>query len=113
MKDKSALACFGLLAFGAVNTVIGAIIDGYVLVKLWSWFAVPVFGVPQISLAPAIGIGILVSFLTHQNIPSQKDREISEVIGAALGETILYPAVVLFVGWVVSQFMVAANTACT
>lgn len=107
MKDKSCLAWFSLLAFGAVNTVIGAIIGGYVLVKLWSWFAVPTFGVPQISIVPAIGIGILVSYLTHQNIPSQKDREISEVIVATLGETIFYPAVVLFVGWVVSQFMVA------
>lgn len=107
MKDKSGLACFGLLAFGAVNTVISAIIGGYVLVKLWQWFAVPVFGFEQIKLVPAIGIGLLVSYLTHQNIPSQKDREISDVISSAIGESIFYPAIVLFVGWVVSLFMVA------
>ena len=104
MKNKSGLACFGLLA---LSTVISAIIDGYILVKLWQWFAVPVFGFEPIKLVPAIGIGLLVSYLTHQNIPSQKDREILDVISSAIFESIFYAAVVLFIGWVVSLFMVA------
>jgi hypothetical protein len=105
MKEKSCSSVMLLLAFSIVNTIVGIIIGGFVMMKIWQWFAVPVFGVQQIALVPAIGIGLLISFLTHQHIPQPEGREISKVIGESIGEAVLYPIIVLFFGWVVSLFM--------
>ena len=39
---------------------------------LWQWFMVP-FGLPPVSLAWAIGIGMLISFLTRNETPRKND----------------------------------------
>ncbi len=93
MKDKSGLACFGWFVFGGVNMVISAIFGGYVLVKLWQWFVVPVFGFEQIRLVSAIGIGLLVSYLTHQHIPRHKDWKTSDELRQKIVES----------GWIVKD----------
>ena len=40
------------------------ILKGFVLVQLWRWFATPLFGLPEISIAGAIGVSCIVSLLT-------------------------------------------------
>jgi heme A synthase len=105
VENNKTLACFGLLAFLIVQVVLGSIVDGYVLVKLWAWFAVSTFGVQPLSLVPAIGFGLLVGYLTHQYVPQKKDRDISTVISEAVSETFIYPFIILFLGWIVSFYM--------
>jgi hypothetical protein len=45
------------------------IIRGLVLVKLWKWFIVGWFHVPEISIPMALGISLIVGFLTYQDPP--------------------------------------------
>lgn len=92
-------ATFGLIA-------IGAIWNGYALTILWGWFVVPTFGAPMLALAPAIGLAMVASYLTHQYTPKvAREGSTWEQIGHALSHTAMKPAIALLVGWVVKQWM--------
>lgn len=88
-------AIFGLLALGYV-------LNGYALTVLWTWFVVPTFGAPALGLAQAIGLAVVVSYLTHQySAKSDKKTDWSETAAFI----IVKPAFALLVGWIVKQRM--------
>ena len=92
---------FGIPAMLAVS----AIINGFVLVYLWAWFAVP-FGLPVLSVAHAIGLSTLTGFLTAQYIdaePAKKDQ--AERFGGMIAYSFVRPGFVFLLGWLVHQFM--------
>lgn len=93
------VAALTLLAFGALWS-------GYVLTILWSWFVVPVFALPALALAPAIGLALVAGYLTHQYVPNLK-AEGSEwdKVGHVLTHTTVRPMFALFIGWVVQHWM--------
>lgn len=96
-----------LLAIPAI-VVVSALANGFVLTKLWSWFITPVFDLPALSLVPAIGLGLVVSFLTYQYTNSQSsknDKSLMEVTISATLTAIIRPAFILLFGWFVQLFM--------
>lgn len=110
MPEKGCGYWFSRGILAVITTGVGALVNGFVLVRLWTWFAVPSLGVRQISFVPAIGIGLLVSFLTHQNTPpypgdAEKSMELSDAIGSAIVNVVVDPLYALVIGWVVSLFM--------
>lgn len=93
------LAMFGLIA-------VGYIWSGYILKILWGWFIVPIFGMPALQLAPAIGLAIVVGYLTHQYIPKvKKEGNSLDQMWHGLGYMALRPAMALLVGWIVKAWM--------
>jgi uncharacterized membrane protein SpoIIM required for sporulation len=95
-------AAAGVLAL----MVLSSMWKGYVLTVLWAWFLVPVFGLPALAIAPAIGLALVVSFLTYQSDASKEpEGEFSERMAKAVAHALLMPAFVLGIGWVVRQFM--------
>jgi hypothetical protein len=62
--------------------VLSTLLRGYALSVLWGWFMVPTLGLPHLSVAQAIGIAIVVSFLTYQDHSDLQKKEESN------GETI-------------------------
>lgn len=79
---------------------------GFVLTKLWAWFAVPTFGIVELTLPVAIGIALIASYLTYQHKSSNtNDSQGSRAIGEAAIVTVIHPAVTLLIGWIVSLFM--------
>lgn len=77
-----------------------SIIRGFALSYLWGWFIVP-FGLPEIGVAWAIGISMIVAYLTYEN-PYQGTSE--EVWGKLIG-SIFSPFFVLLIGAIVHSFM--------
>lgn len=49
------------LAINIMLTVIGAVLQVFLLTSLWAWFVVPI-GVPAISYAQAFGLNLLVTY---------------------------------------------------
>ena len=88
---------------GGLVVIIGSIIlDGYVLSILWEWFIVPVFSLPILPIVAAIGVSLLVAYLTHQySISDIKNYDFT--IGMIIA--ILKPIIALCFGWVVHSFM--------
>ena len=92
-------AMFGLIA-------VGYIWSGYVLTILWGWFVVSTFGMPALQLAPAIGLAVVVGYLTHQYIPKMpKEGSSFDQMAHSFGHMALKPAMALLVGWIVKAWM--------
>ena len=95
-----------ILSAAVALMVVGTIWRGYVFSVLWKWFIVPVFpAMPLLSIPVAIGIAMVVSFLAYQYTYNKDDRETSAKMGTAFGAVLLYPALALLIGWVVTLFL--------
>ena len=101
------LAALGLVVLVAATVVVSAVFNGYVLSILWGWFMVPVFHLPALSVAPAIGIALVIGYLTKQLPPDieEKERSTASKIARLVGLAVFHPALVLVFGWVVHKFM--------
>ena len=100
---ETAAAAFVILVvvLGIVVLFIASVIfKGYVLSILWGWFAVPIFHLPPLGIAQAIAVSLVVSMLTHQYIPT-KDKD----TWAPILTMVLWPALALFVGWIVKGYI--------
>lgn len=77
-------------------------LEGIVLFYLWMWFVVPL-GVPAIGFLNALGLGLIVSFLTYHYYDFKKNDE------AGIYEPLCYlfvrPGLTLLVGWTIHCFM--------
>jgi hypothetical protein len=83
-----------------------AIWSGFALSVMWGWFIVPTFGLPALDLAPAIGLAMVVGYLTHQYDSSKEATgDHLERLLRPLGFLIARPAIALVMGWVVKQWM--------
>ena len=84
---------------------ISALWGGYVLTVLWGWFMVPTFHLPVLALAPAIGMAMVVGYLTRDITPRKEEEGFAEGLGTAFAIGLLKPLFALFFGWVVHLFM--------
>lgn len=81
-----------------------AIVRGFVLMKMWLWFIVPL-GVNAISITHAIGLATLAGLLTHQSTGKELEKDQGKLIGSAIGEGFLAPLLILLMGYVIKSFM--------
>jgi hypothetical protein len=101
-----ALAGVGFIVGVLGLLAISAMWKGYVLTVLWGWFVVPTFGLPVLALAQAIGMSLVVSFLTHQSDATKEQKgSWSQRFAKSVAYALLMPALVLGIGAVVRQFM--------
>jgi Na+(H+)/acetate symporter ActP len=89
---------FGICAIVALM-VASSIWSGYVLSILWGWFIVPTFGLPMLSIPVAIGLALIVSYLTKQMAESRV------AWGYTFSMALVVPLVALCMGYVVHSFM--------
>ena len=103
----TALAIFGGIVGFVILMVVSSIFNGYALSVLWGWFIVPTFGMPALGVVPAIGIAMVVSYLTHQTHESEKKDD--DGIGVKIFKAVILslgkPAFTLLFGWIVHLFM--------
>ena len=98
------VALFGLIGMLALLAV-STLWKGYVLSVLWVWFAVPL-GAPAVGMIQAMGIALLVSFLTYQHISSpKKEQSTAEAMGDAVAMALMYPLLALCIGWCIKYFL--------
>lgn len=108
MKIIAVLAAFlGIVIRVAALMVACSILNGYVLSVLWGWFMVPVFHLPQLPVAPAIGLALIVSYLTYQPEPNYQEEEETAGQRFARSTSLVLgrPLLALLFGWIVHLFM--------
>ena len=108
VKDYAALAItvLGIIVAFALAITVGAIINGWVLSILWEWFIAPVFNLPSLSLPLAIGLALVISYLTYQNIDCKpKESDDGDAVIKLVMVMVLRPLLVLFFGWVIHLFI--------
>lgn len=50
------------------------LLNGFVLSKLWLWFATSTFEIPALSLPQSVGFSLLVSFVTNQYQKGEREN---------------------------------------
>lgn len=96
----------GLLTTTLLIMVYTVLMNGWALAKLWAWFIVPTFSAPPLSIPAAIGVSLVVSYLTFHAKTDDKDEEdwVDILIRGALVGT-LKPLFALGVGAIVAAFL--------
>jgi hypothetical protein len=105
MKEEQGFK--GFLAFlSIVLTTPLMVWRGYAISVLWSWFVAGYFGLPQLGIARAVGISLLVGFLTSfgKVIPTkQSAEEAVDHFSSWVVLGIAGPALALIVGAIVAR----------
>lgn len=88
----------GLLTLIPVSIYLGA----YTMQHLWDWFVVSVFHLPTLSIVQALGMSLIIAYLTKSTDYSvqREDAEKSRLINS-----ILKPLAVLGVGYLIHSYM--------
>ena len=95
------IALFALCAVPAIVAV-AAIWGGFIASILWGWFAVPVFGLPPLSIPAAIGLGLVASCFVRSSVGRSDD---DQPAARLIAKILLRPALMLCLGWVAKQFL--------
>jgi len=97
------MVILGFVSLFFVLLVVSTLLNGWVFSILWAWFIIPVFGLPALTIGQAIGLSMVVTFLTYQYVDNQKsDKETNyAVIVLPLAKPFMY----LAIGYVVKLVM--------
>lgn len=79
----------------------GVLLKGLVFSQLWTWFIMPTFNVPPISVPVAIGISICVNVLRFNPATKSEQNELSTTLFLSVAE----PLIALCFGWIVHLFI--------
>ena len=101
-KDNAALSCMGAVTGLLILLVGGAALDGFTISILWRWFAVPLFGLPALTLWQALGVSLLASAITSNNSDFETDDDDPF---SAFVQVLLYfvmkAGILLGMGWII------------
>lgn len=75
------------------------ILSGFIIKIMWGWYMVPL-GVPPVTVAHAIGIDILVTYILGSS-KMNLDRTLGEIITDVVGKKLIF----LLLAWIVHFFM--------
>ena len=75
--------------------------NGLVLVRLWDWFAVPIFNLRHLRIPEAIGVSLVLHFMTS----NPNDAKEHNSVGKAIGLAFVVPLFALFYGWIIHLFL--------
>ncbi|WP_429949622.1 hypothetical protein ACQYWY_21835 [Comamonas sediminis] len=102
----AASAALGVVAATILGFVWAAAWSGFTLSVLWGWFVVQMFGVPELSVAQAYGIALVVR--TAKGWDTRADKS-ADSYGAVLGKAFVAAPLIsgtsLLFGWVAKSFI--------
>lgn len=107
-NEHSFWTAIGLIAVFLVGVPLSAVFSGYALSIMWGWFVVPAFKIPALNIPQAIGIQLIIGYLTKQAEPEteeEKKRTAGQKLIVAIGTAILKPSFALFFGWIITKFL--------
>lgn len=78
--------------------------NGWALQLLWSWFMVPIFGLPALSIAQAIAVAMIIGFVTYQYHESPKETKENGLVTAVF-LLLFRPLVYLGFGLILRNFI--------
>ena len=104
MDRENGLGKLGCALAALLMIIPSAIWHGWVLSIVWGWFIVPLFGLPSLSIAYAVGL-VLVAGMFRGESKTDEDDDVVYRIAKSLGNAFLGPLLVLGLAWIVVQFL--------
>ena len=101
------MKAFGWICSYLILTPLSITFSGYALSVLWDWFVVVTFSTESLSIPAAIGLSLIVNYITYQYNEQQTDDTISQAerLGKAVFMAVARPCIALLTGWLVTLFM--------
>lgn len=105
MDTKTKASCV-IIFFSVLIGPIVSVLNGIVLSQLWAWFVVPLFHAPELPVGFAIGLSMIVTYLTYHPTISSKQIEGETVVNVITDSIVSYgyaftrPFTTLFAAWV-------------
>jgi len=104
------LATFSLLTV-VVLLPGGTVWRAFVAVTLWRWFAVPALHLSELSMPMAAGLSLVWSVFAGGQIQTpppdptktKREKQINNLM-RLFGKAVLYPLLLLAMGWIVLRF---------
>lgn len=100
MKNDTLLGCLGLLTLMLILGIIGMLIGGWAFMLLWSWFVVPIFELPRLTLVQSIGLVLVITFFRYP-LQKQEKQEMADYVGQIIGVSIVSPLIFLGLGRII------------
>jgi len=105
-NDMTVLGCLGIMALFVIVIPASIIMNGWVLSIMWKWFVVPLFHLPELTIAYAVGISMVISlFKDKSSVTQNNEKSLSEKIISAFTYAFIVPLLSLGFGWIVLQFI--------
>jgi membrane protein CcdC involved in cytochrome C biogenesis len=101
-KEKC-LIILGIILLIAVVLCGHLLFVGYILSKLWLWFIMPVFHLPELSLGYAMGLGLIFDLILIgvSNQTDASNLNSNQLTSRALNLMFARPLSILFIGWLI------------
>lgn len=102
--EMRALGCIGAIVLWLASVIL----RGWALSVLWGWFIVETFNAPTLTIVPAIGLSLVVGFLTQGKVETQSKKtgkSVWEDLFIQLFVSLLLPVVSVGIGWIIQLFM--------
>jgi hypothetical protein len=96
---------FGKFMTIILAAILSPIINGFVLLKLWTWFIIPIFHLEPLTLVQSIGLVFICNFILYQRNPKEDKDEFWNTILELIITTLSAAITALLCGWIVSLFM--------
>jgi hypothetical protein len=102
---RCGMQAIGYITVTALAIVYGQTLNGWTLSILWAWFIVPTFACVGLSIPAAIGISLVVSYLTTKIKRKKEQPPFGEMLLEGIITSTIKPALALMFGYVVQCFM--------
>ena len=79
--------------------------SGYAISILWDWFVAPVFGVAAINIPQAIGLTLIVQYLTHQEQGTKPAKDVASALIEGVFKAAFKPLLTVAFGWLVTLWL--------
>ena len=97
---------FGYIVAFVLAILASSIWAGFVLSILWEWFIETTFSLPGLNIPTAIGLVLIVNYLTHQDTETpDSGNSLGAKFWQGVANALLKPTMARFVGWIVTLFM--------
>lgn len=95
-----------LIILSMISIPISYILYGYTISTLWSWYIVPTFKLPPVSIPIAIGMWLIVQLGTAKMYSKEEaEAEMWKPLLTRLGGSLLLPVLTLLAGYIILQFI--------
>jgi hypothetical protein len=102
---RCVMQAIGYITVTALAIVYGQTLNGWTLCILWAWFIVPTFACVGLSIPAAIGISLVVSYLTTKIERKKEQPPFGEMLLEGIITSTIKPVMALMFGYVVQCFM--------
>jgi hypothetical protein len=88
---------------GLIMIIVSTIVVGFVLMKTWAWFVVPVFtSLPKLTFGQAVGLSVFLSILIAKR--ANKEYEFYELVDKFFND-LIFTALLFLFAWLVYVFI--------